>query len=52
MNKEAKKILIVDDDASHRIMIKATVVEYGYGKYEAGGSNETIDMVGKRFFSL
>lgn len=52
MNKEAKKILIVDDDASHRIMIKATLLEYGYEIFEASDGSEAVAMVGKRFFDL
>lgn len=52
MNKEAKKILIVDDDAGHRIMIKATLLERGYEIFEASDGSEAVAMVEKRFFDL
>ncbi|HED37874.1 MAG TPA: sigma-54-dependent Fis family transcriptional regulator, partial [Ignavibacteria bacterium] len=52
MNKEAKKILIVDDDAGHRIMIKATLLERGYEIFEASDGSEAVALVEKRFFDL
>ncbi len=52
MDKEAKKILIVDDDAGHRIMIKVTLLERGYEIFEASDGSEAVAMVEKRFFDL
>ena len=49
---DRKKILIVDDDASHRLMLKAFLTDAGYQVYEAGDGQEAIEMVNEQFFDL
>jgi len=49
---EKKKILIVDDDASHRLMLKATLSAEGYEIYEAADGEEAIKMVEEQFYDL
>ncbi len=46
-----KKILIVDDDAGHRLMLKATLSE-DYDIFEATDGDEAIRMVEEQFFDL
>lgn len=52
MDKKAKKILIVDDDAGHRMMIRATLLERGYEIFEASDGSEAVAMVEISFFDL
>ncbi|NOX90027.1 MAG: sigma-54-dependent Fis family transcriptional regulator [Calditrichaeota bacterium] len=47
-----KKILIVDDDASHRLMLKATLSEEGYEIFEASDGDEAVRMVEEQFYDL
>ena len=53
MLKEAsKKILIVDDDPSHRLMLKATLKKEGYEIYEADDGARAVRMVEDGFYDL
>ncbi|GBD91092.1 transcriptional regulatory protein ZraR [bacterium BMS3Abin04] len=52
MNNKKKKILIVDDDTSHRVMIKANMIEKDYEIFEAENGAEAIELVEKDFFDL
>jgi two-component system response regulator HydG len=47
-----KKILIVDDDLSHRLMLKATLNEKNYEVYEAEDGADAIELVEKEFYDL
>lgn len=47
-----KKILIVDDDDAHRMMLKATLSADGYQIEEADDGDEAIRMVGEGFYDL
>ncbi len=47
-----KKILIVDDDAGHRLMLKATLSGEGYEIFEADDGDKAIRMVEEQFFDL
>ena len=49
---DRKKILIVDDDASHRLMLKAFLTDAGYQVFEAGDGQEAIEMVNEQFYDL
>jgi len=46
------KILIVDDDSSHRMMLNATLSDAGYQVFEASDGEEAIDMVEQGFYDL
>ncbi len=52
MDKKVKKILIVDDDAGHRMMLRATLLEHGYEIFEASDGSEAVDRVEISFFDL
>ena len=49
---EKKKILIVDDDAGHRLMLKATLESKDYQIFEAEDGDQAVAMVEKQFFDL
>jgi two-component system response regulator HydG len=51
-NKDAKKLLIVDDDASHRLMLKATLSSDEYKIFEAENGEVAVQMVEQDFFDL
>jgi len=51
-NKEAKKILIVDDDTTHRLMLKATLSADAYHVFEAENGEIAVQMVEQEFFDL
>ena len=46
------KILIVDDEESHRIMLRAVLKDEGYGVAEASDGTEAIQSVEKEAFDL
>jgi two-component system response regulator HydG len=46
------KILVVDDEASHRKMIEAVLSDEGYEIKQAGDGQAAIDAVEKGFFDL
>jgi two-component system response regulator HydG len=46
------KILVVDDEASHRKMIEAVLSDEGYEIKQADDGQAAIDAVEKRFFDL
>ncbi|NOX66537.1 MAG: sigma-54-dependent Fis family transcriptional regulator [Chlorobi bacterium] len=52
MIKQKKKILIVDDDTSHRLMIKANMLDKEYDVREAEDGEDAIALVEKDFFDL
>lgn len=52
ISKKKNEILIVDDDASHRLMLRATLEAKGFRISEAGDGNEAVAMVEERFFDL
>ncbi len=52
MNNKKKRILIVDDDTAHRLMIKANMLEKDYDIFEAEDGGEAIELVEKDFFDL
>jgi len=52
MSKEKRKILIVDDDMSHRLMIKANMLDKDYEIFEAEDGEEAISNVENNFFDL
>lgn len=47
-----KSILVVDDEASHRMMLKAHLNEEGFDVIEASDGQEAIDLVGRYFYDL
>ncbi len=47
-----KSILVVDDEASHRMMLKAHLNEEGFDVIEASDGQEAIDLVGRYFYNL
>ncbi len=49
---DKKKILIVDDEASHRMMLKAHLDEEGYEVIEAPDGQAAVDLVSRQFFDL
>ena len=51
-NKDAKKILIVDDDTTHRLMLKANLSSDEYNIFEAENGEVAIQMVNEEFFDL
>jgi two-component system response regulator HydG len=46
------KILIVDDDTTHRLMLKATLLADGYHVFEAENGEVAVQMVKEEFFDL
>jgi two-component system response regulator HydG len=46
------RILVVDDESSHRKMIEAVLSEEGYEIYQADNGQAAIDEVAERFFDL
>ncbi|RKY90695.1 MAG: two-component system response regulator [Ignavibacteriae bacterium] len=51
-NSKRKKILIVDDDLSHRLMLKATLNEKNYELFEAEDGADAIKLVEQEFYDL
>lgn len=51
-SNKKKKVLIVDDDQSHRLMLKINMVEKGYEVFEADDGGRAIELVKKDFFDL
>jgi len=51
-DKNAKRILIVDDDDNHRLMLKATLSADGYQIFEAADGDEAVRKVEQNFFDL
>ncbi len=49
---ERPKILIVDDEQSHRIMLRAVLSADGYAVTEASDGTEAVQAVGKEAFDL
>ena len=45
MNKQKSQILIVDDDKTHRNMLKTLLNKWGYDLAEADDGQTAIDMV-------
>jgi two-component system response regulator HydG len=52
INKDTKKILIVDDDTTHRLMLKATLSSDEYHIFEAENGEVAVKMVQEEFFDL
>jgi two-component system response regulator HydG len=52
MQNVKKKILIVDDHMSHRLMIKANMLDNDYEVWEADDGESAIALVEKDFFDL
>lgn len=52
MNKPKSTILIVDDDKSHRNMLKTLLSKWGYALDEADDGQAAIDMVSKQPYDL
>lgn len=46
------KILIVDDDTAHRLMLKATLLSDGYHVFEAENGEVAVQIVKEEFFDL
>ncbi|MBU2493305.1 MAG: sigma-54 dependent transcriptional regulator [Bacteroidetes bacterium] len=51
-SNKKKKILLVDDDQSHRLMLKVNMTDKGYEIFEAEDGDEAIELVMKDFFDL
>ncbi len=49
---EKPKILVVDDEESHRIMLRAVLGAEGYAVTEAADGTEAVDAVGKDAFDV
>ncbi|MBI4620125.1 MAG: sigma-54-dependent Fis family transcriptional regulator [Desulfobacterales bacterium] len=47
-----KSILVVDDEESHRMMLRAHLEEEGFELVEASDGQEAVDRVSDRFFDL
>ncbi|MFH0788746.1 MAG: sigma-54 dependent transcriptional regulator [Pseudomonadota bacterium] len=47
-----KTILVADDEASHRLMLKAHLKEEGLEVIEASNGQEAIDLVSRHFYDL
>ena len=52
MNKQRSKILIVDDDETHRKMLKTLLKKWGYVLAEADDGQTAIDMINQRPYDL
>lgn len=50
--KKKLEILIVDDDAAHRVMLKRLISSWGYDVFEADDGAQAIEEVGRRSFDL
>jgi len=51
-NNKKRKILIVDDDINHRLMLKATLNEKNYEVFEAEDGADVIKLVDHEFYDL
>ncbi|HFB62291.1 MAG TPA: sigma-54-dependent Fis family transcriptional regulator, partial [Bacteroidetes bacterium] len=51
-NENKIKILVVDDDTTHRLMLKATLAAEGYGITEAGDGERAVEKIKQEFFDL
>jgi len=49
---DPKKILVVDDDASHRLMLEAVLEAEGYEVFQADDGEEAVESVEKEFYDL
>ncbi len=49
---EKKKILVVDDDDGHRLMLKAILESQSYDVYEASDGSIALEMLEEQFFDL
>jgi two-component system response regulator HydG len=47
-----KKILVVDDEETHRLMLRAVLESEGYGVYEANDGLDAVEAVKKEFYDL
>jgi CheY-like chemotaxis protein len=52
MGDEKEKILVVDDEASHRTMLKAVLSSEGYQIFEADDGKTAIEAVEREFYDL
>jgi two-component system, NtrC family, response regulator HydG len=52
MNKQKSSILIVDDDKTHRNMLKTLLNKWGYALAEADDGQTAIDMVTEKAYDL
>jgi two-component system response regulator HydG len=52
MASQRNKILIVDDDPSHRAMLRTILKREGYEVSEAGGGGQGVEMVRESFYDL
>jgi len=52
MNKQKSQILIVDDDKTHRNMLKTLLNKWGYALAEADDGQTAIDMVTEKAYAL
>ena len=50
--KEDNPILIVDDDAAHRTMLRTLLSQWGYAVFEADDGQTAIDAVQERYYNL
>jgi len=50
--EDKNSILVVDDDAAHRTMLRALIGGWGYGIFEADDGSTAIDMIQNRPFDL
>ena len=51
-NTDIIKILVVDDDSAHRLMLKATLLADEYHVFEAENGEVAVQMVKEEFFDL
>jgi CheY-like chemotaxis protein len=47
-----KRILVVDDDTTNRLVVRALMERRGYHVTEAGGGQEAVDMIAREVFDL
>jgi len=52
MNKQKSQILIVDDDKTHRNMLKTLLNKWGYALAQADDGQTAIDMVTEKAYDL
>ncbi|MBN2062627.1 MAG: sigma-54-dependent Fis family transcriptional regulator [Deltaproteobacteria bacterium] len=50
--KEKNRILVVDDDQGHRIMLKTLLTGWGYEIFEADDGSTAIEMINEKVFDL
>jgi two-component system response regulator HydG len=50
--KQKKKILIVDDDSTHRLKLRCILGNWGYKVFEADDGSTAIDKIYKQAFDL